>query len=587
MDRPRRLILAAAALATGTALVPTGASASSAEYFIAKARGTEVPAQLSAEDRVYYTNLFDAVDAEDWARVDSLLASRTDGPLHGTARAEYYLHANSPRVELPQIEAWLAANPNLPQAEQMAALGAKRGMVSAPYLPPAQSLTWQGSAPKRMRPRETDDGTMPRDIANTILQHIKDDDPDGARQLLDGIDAALSSSARAEWRQRVAWSYYIENRDTAALAMANTVGERGSGPWVSEGDWVVGLASWRLGDFQTAAAGFHRAASSAHSLELGAAAYYWASRAYVRSRQPEKAAEMLRGAARMDETLYGMLAAEQLGSDLPRRTAGSDFTAQDWAGLSQIDNVRVAAMLAELGRDELADQTLRHQARIGDPSQFEALSRLARAMGSPQTQLWMAHNAPRRASADPAARYPVARWQPIAGWKVDPALVYAHALQESNFRASVVSPAGARGLMQIVPAAARDHAGKLGVAGNARDLNQPEVNLAFGQEHLGMLSRSGATQGRLPKIMAAYNAGLTPVTRWQGEIRDQNDPLLWMESVPYWETREYVAIVMRNYWMYERQAAATSPSRVALAQGQWPGFPAVSASTRLSYSGAD
>jgi soluble lytic murein transglycosylase-like protein len=75
--------------------------------------------------------------------------------------------------------------------------------------------------------------------------------------------------------------------------------------------------------------------------------------------------------------------------------------------------------------------------------------------------------------------------------------------------------------------------------------------------------------------MAAYNAGLQPVTRWNSQVNDQNDPLLYMESIPYWETRGYVATVMRNYWMYERQAQASSASRVALAENAWPMFPAV------------
>jgi hypothetical protein len=88
-----------------------------------------------------------------------------------------------------------------------------------------------------------------------------------------------------------------------------------------------------------------------------------------------------------------------------------------------------------------------------------------------------------------------------------------------------------------------------------------------------MLRDSPATGGALPKIMAAYNAGLTPVTRWNSEVNDQGDPLLYMESIPYWETRSYVAIVMKNYWMYERQAHAASQSRTALAANAWPGFP--------------
>ena len=101
----------------------------------------------------------------------------------------------------------------------------------------------------------------------------------------------------------------------------------------------------------------------------------------------------------------------------------------------------------------------------------------------------------------------------------------------------------------------------------------PGTNLAFGQQNLEMLRDSAATQGELPKIMAAYNAGLTPVTRWNSEVNDQGDPLLYMESIPYWETRGYVATVMRNYWMYERQAGAPSATRAALAANAWPMFP--------------
>ncbi|NCP18084.1 MAG: lytic transglycosylase domain-containing protein [Erythrobacter sp.] len=571
----RLLLPLAAGIAMLAGATPALAQQTAAEYFRARASTSNIPTVLSDGDRTFYARVFNAIDGGDWSTVESLLAQRGDEPLKLVAQAEYYLDANSPRIELPALQAWLARGSRLPQAQQITDLALKRGLMSAPYLPPEQSFLPQGYASKRVLPRDTSDGTMPGDIKAAILDRISNDDPDGARLLLDGVDAGLSSEARAEWRRRVAWSYYIENDDAAALAMARTVRE-GSGPWVPEGDWVVGIAAWRMGDCVTAADGFTRAAAAAINPELSAASYYWASRAHVRCREPEKAAEMLRGAAMMDETLYGMLAREQLGQQLPRAGETPDLDARDWQMLSSEENVRVAVALAELGHEELADEVLRHQARIGDPSKFAALSRLARELGLPSTQLWMAHNAPRGGTPDPALRFPVARWEPVTGWQVDPALAYAHALQESNFRAAVVSPAGARGLMQIMPAAAQDHAGSLGVSGNARSLNQPSVNLAFGQRHLQMLRDHPATQGKLPKVMAAYNAGLTPVGRWNGEVNDQGDPLLYMESIPYWETRGYVAIVTRNYWMYERQAAAPSPSRQALAMNRWPGFPEAS-----------
>ena len=570
---------AACAAASATALhIPAAqANSAAADYFRNRAERSAVPALLSGSEREYYRDVFAAIDRQDWKRVEELVSQREDGPLHQVALAEYYLDANSPRIELDRLNAWLARGTDLPMSDQIGRLALKRGAEVLPSIPGEQRFARLPAMSKRVRPRGVSDGTMPANVASAILERIKNDDPAGARQLLDGVDSMLSDDARAEWRQRVAWSYYIENDDTSAYQLAQ-LATRGSGAWVAEGWWTAGLAAWRLGDCQGAADAFGRAAGQAENPELSAAAYYWQSRSYVRCGLPDKATEPLRGAARLDETLYGMLASEQLGLRLPEQHAEADFTQSDWQRLRNVGNVRVAVQLAEIGEDGLADEVLRHQAGIGDPELFRPLTRLARDLGLPSTQLWMAYNAPYGSRPEPATRFPTPKWTPVGGWKVDPALVYAHALQESVFKATVVSPAGARGLMQIMPATARQHASAIGVSGSTSDLNKPEVNLAFGQRHLEMLRESSGSQGLLPKVMAAYNAGLSPVTRWNTEVRDQGDPLLWIESIPYWETRGYVNIVMRNYWMYERQAGGPSESRMALAQGMWPTFPGLAGS---------
>ena len=87
-----------------------------------------------------------------------------------------------------------------------------------------------------------------------------------ARVLLDGIDATLSDEARAEWRQRVAWSFYIENDDANAYALAQLAAQ-GSGPWVPEAWWTAGLAAWRLGDCAGAADAFEKTAGGADNPE--------------------------------------------------------------------------------------------------------------------------------------------------------------------------------------------------------------------------------------------------------------------------------------------------------------------------------
>ena len=573
MKSPLKLLSAMVIVA---AAVPAPAIAQSGDL-VARWNGA-VPSDsalapvLAPEERAHYRQLFAAIDAEQWDVVENLLIQRPDGVLTQAARAEYYTHANSPKITAEQISGWFAAGTDLPQAEQLARMGAKRGVAYIPPLPTQHSFARQPYAPKRILPRSVTDGTMPGITADLILSAIKADNPAEAQRVLAEIDPMLSSDARAEWRERVAWSYYIENNDAAALELARTAAE-GSGAWVAEGAWVEGLAAWRMGYCQLAAEAFTRVAGGASNVELSAAGHYWAHRALMRCREPEQAQRHLSAAAQFDETLYGMLAADQLGAELPAHAPPPPFSRDDWAQLAQRPNVRVAVALAEIGRPSLADEVLRHEARIGPAYQFGALSRLAREMGLPATQLFMAHNAPYGTSSDPALRFPVAHWQPVGGWQVDPALAFAHALQESNFRASAVSPANARGLMQITPITVREHAPRLNMSASYVNLDDPQVNLAFGQRNLEMLRDSAATGGTLPKIMAAYNAGLTPVERWNTEINDQNDPLLWMESIPYWETRGYVAIVMRNYWMYERAAGAASPSRRALAQGRWPEFP--------------
>jgi soluble lytic murein transglycosylase-like protein len=574
----RLAALALAALcAAGTAL-PARANTAAADYFRGRADRTAVPTLLTQEDRDFYRQVFAALSRQDWTAARALFDKRPDGPLHPVARAQYYLAAGSPHADAQALTQLLAQAPDLPWSDALARLAIKRGATALPAaLPDAQQLFAQPAMARRAKPHSIADGTMPETIASAIFARIKADDPMGAKVLLDGIDATLSSDARAEWRQKIGWAFYINNDDATARTVAQSALEGGSGPWLAEALWTAGLAAWRLDDYAGAAETFARAAGMTQNAELASAANYWAARAWLRARQPERVTPSLRAAAAQHDTLYGMLAAEALGLREASAAAAPDFTNDDWQKLRTLGNVRLAVQLAEIGADGLADQVLRHQARIGDPSLYAPLSRLARDLGLPATQLWMAANAPAGAHADDAARFPAPRWVPANGWKVDPALLFAHALQESNFRTEATSPAGARGLMQVLPGTARQLARvDPAMEGRDRQLELPDVNLAFGQTYLTLLRDKPATQGLLPKVIAAYNAGPLPIDRWNTQIRDHGDPLLWMESIPYWETRGYVTAVLRNYWMYERQAGGPSESRLGLVQLLWPKFPGLS-----------
>jgi hypothetical protein len=294
----------------------------------------------------------------------------------------------------------------------------------------------------------------------------------------------------------------------------------------------------------------------------------------MRCGHPERVQAHLRSAARQEETFYGLLAQSALGV---REKAGGEaemLTPADWAALDRRPNVRAAIALLEAGQSDLADTMLRHQARIGPPGEHQALIRLAARLSMPATQMYLAHNGPRGAQVSRHDRYPAPDWQPEGGgWQVDQALAYAHALQESNFRPAAVSQVGARGLMQVRPGTAGDLVRWGRANANPSRLNDPATNLAFGQAYLGYLRDQPGIEGLLPRIIAAYNAGPVPAARWTAEGTGNGDPLLYIESLSYWETRGYVPIILRNYWMYEYEAADRSVTRRALVQGMWPRFP--------------
>ncbi len=505
----------------------------------------------------------EAIRAHRWDAARIAIDAMDDSMLAAFARAELYLAPGSPRVEGDALRSLISAAPQLPQAAQLSRLAHSRGVTDLPALPGEQRLSWAGSSPRRGNPRSVTD-TAAGVVRSAIQQRITEDDPAGAEMILTGVEGNLSPDALTEWRHRVAWSYYIENDDSNARRVA-ALAQTGSGEWVAHADWTQGLASWRQNDCRAAMAAFRNVAGRSSEPEVEAAGHFWFARAATACGAANEAQPALRRAARLDETFYGLLAAESLGIAARPATSAAPGSAR----LSALPNVRAAMALAAAGERQLADEALRHQARIGLADDHQALLTLAGSIGMPETQLFLAHNAPRGVRPPADARFPVPNWSPSDGWRINPALVFAHTLQESQFRTAVVSPAGAVGLMQLRPGTAGD----MGLRALGGDLTNPAVNMALGQSYIEYLRDGGVTGGLLPKVIAAYNAGSTPLARWNTEIRDNGDPLLFIESIPYWETRAYVGTVLRNLWVYELQLGTPSDSRSMLAQGKWPRVP--------------
>lgn len=526
-----------------------------------------LPAQLGPNARTSYREIFDDIHRARWQTARDALAAMPEGPLHNVARAEIDLGKGSPRVEASELSMLLNAAPELPQSYALARLAVARGVTAIPSIPTEQDVNWLGSAPRRGHTQAADDAAR-GGVAAAILPLIKNDRPAEAEAYLAANEASLSIDCLTEMRQRIAWSYYLTGDDNNARALAAKAHD-GSGEWAAQADWVAGLAAWRQRDYAAAASEFLSTAKRASNQEMVAAGYFWAARAAINADAPHAVTQYLRLAATHNETFYGLLAQTTLGI---RAEPLADPALERIALVEALPNVRAALALAEIGETKLADEFIRHQAKIGDARDHATLAILAGRLNMPATQLWLAHNGPTGAVASVAARYPAPdNWQPEGGWRVDRSLVFAHTLEESRFQTNVVSPAGARGLMQVMPSTAAAIARKRGMV--LGSLYSPAVNMEYGQIFLEQLRDRSETGGMLPKVIAAYNAGPLPIANWNAKMADNGDPLLYIESIPYWETRAYVTTVMRNYWMYQRQSGEQTVSMTALAQGMWPRFP--------------
>lgn len=359
-------------------------------------------------------------------------------------------------------------------------------------------------------------------------------------------------------------------------------------PKAEDAFWRGGLAAWKRKDFPAAARDFSAmAASDRIAAHHRAAAAFWSYRAYEALGDTGKARYYLEEAAKEDpRSFYGLAASARLGNPVWRPEPEEITRTEEWQGFVTASPVAQVVLLHAIGEEEAAERLLRRVYFDFDPSGRQRLTALAHTIGIASAVLPMARHAGADSEALQAARYPLPQWHKHLRHSSDPALVLAIVKQESGFNPRAGSPKGAQGLMQILPStaaymrrqkdtleiktAALDNTG-LEALPRSWSLRDPAYNLTIGQAYLRYLSSKPYIDHNLVYLLAAYNAGAAPLLRWKESIGD-NDPLLFIESIPFAETRHYVKNVLGNYWIYEgmleNENAPQSLQR--LLRGYWP-----------------
>jgi peptidoglycan lytic transglycosylase len=291
-----------------------------------------------------------------------------------------------------------------------------------------------------------------------------------------------------------------------------------------------------------------------------ARAGYWSGRAAEAEGKTDLARKWFAAGAEHMATFYGQLAAHQLGNDAPPHP--SPEPVPDAATLAWFDHqelVRATQLFFALGDTLDAKHFLMRLAdRATTGVQFGMLATLAERHGRPDLSIAIAKRAVRAGLPLMMHGYPVTALPP--GGTAEHALLYAIIRQESGFDPDAVSPAGARGLMQLMPATANGVAKKLDVSYSPQRLTDGSYNVLLGRAYLQRLIEEFG--GSYALAIAAYNGGPGRVQQWLHEFGDPRggaiDMVDWIEMIPVGETRNYVQRVLENLQIYRGQTGRES-----------------------------
>ncbi|MDB5414253.1 MAG: transglycosylase [Rubritepida sp.] len=380
-----------------------------------------------------------------------------------------------------------------------------------------------------------------------------------------------ADAQRAIWTERqVLARKLIRLGDArAAYTVASQHGQTLRGEPRQEAEFLSGFIALRLLDDPVRAlTHFQRLAEGSRSAITQSRAAYWQGKAET---NPARAAAHFQQAASFPVTFYGQMGALALGESGAQISARINnlavprpSEAEARAFLNR-ELPRLIFALGELGEARRARPFLLRLEETA-PSNAERLliARLATIIGRPDFAVWVARRGGAQGAMLVEDGWPAPYVAPDGS--AEPAVVFAITRQESNFDIEAVSPASARGLMQLMPATAQSVARRLGVPHQVGWLTtDPAHNIRLGSAYIQ--DRLESFGGVMAFAFAAYNAGGGRVTEWLGTF---GDPRLgsvrlldWMELIPFGETRNYVQRVIENVAVYRakdpRSAALDHP----------------------------
>lgn len=548
-----------------------------------------LPTLLSREDADRYGRIFELQEDGNWRQADRLIKQLSDDVLMGHVLFQRYMHPTAYRSKYLELKDWMEKYADHPGAKRIYKLAIRRRPhnykypqrprgVDVPDISTEESPETV-TVTKRLRPKRPYRSKAQRRAIRKEQWRIRRLVQRGSvtislerlskpkyKRLFDPVSYAESLGV-------IARGYYRYHKDEEALEVAEQA-IKTSAKTAEDARWWGGLSAWRLKRYDRAASYFSDLADLPYADgDKRAAAAFWAARAYLVGGRPEKVNASLEKAARYRRSFYGLIANRALGYEPDFNWQGPTLSALESDFLLRIPAAQRAIALIQAGQTSRAETELRRFVGQLPASLSNAMLAFTDAAGLADLAYRLGADLERREGRRlDTAVYPLPRWTPKDGFKLDKALIFAFVRQESRFRPRARSSAGARGLMQLMPATAGYIAGKPFRGKERAKLYEPGTNLALGQKYLSYLLENDISGDNLFSLAAAYNGGPGNLQKWMAKVDYQDDPLLFIESLPSRETRLFIEHVVSNLWIYRSRLGQPTPSLDALLAGSWPGY---------------
>jgi len=534
-----------------------------------------LPQILTDVDASLYQQVFDLQDKEKINTAINVQSQIADNLLMNEVLYQRYV-SDTYRTRGKEIVMWMERYYDMPGATRMEKLAKiKQATVRKAKVPAimsgsesietAQSETWtakkySGSAEKKI---------------NEFKRAIRSGSTKVAREILEnkGFKKKLTESDYGRLAGRLSFIYYTNGE----MELAKKWGFVASDANSEYGLWAMGLLYFKEDNYAESQKYFSRILdlpqiNNARKTE----AAFWAGRAADFKGDRDVAKKYWRIAATHPMAFYGALSATMLGQTPQYEFFEQDATDEDFAELANTKYGKMALALLQVGRKDRAEEYLKYliTSKTSDRV-LHAVNAVATAYGLPRVSVQSASVIKDRGILEIdddiiySAQYPLPDWEPMGGWSIDRALLLAITKQESNFRVSAKSGAGANGVMQLMPSTAKRvaRANKLDIT--QMDMSNPEHNMFLGQQYIVDLLAHERVENSIIKMLAAYNAGMGTMVKFEKSFYTY-DPLLYIESFPAYETRSYIKRVMSNLWLYRARLNQPLTSMEELANGNWP-----------------